>query len=70
MLKNLNFVKIFQGFILSCLFIVAGCESSLSPEEGLQRAEKYRDKGDYAAAAIELKNVLPIVLSTVIPDGC
>ena len=58
MLKKLNFVKILQVFVLSGLFIVAGCESSLSPEEGLQRAEKYRDKGDYRAAIIELKNVL------------
>ncbi len=58
MLRNDHYRKVLRNAALLCLFVLAGCESELTPEEGLQRAESYRDSGDYQAAIIELKNVL------------
>ena len=46
MLKNLNCGSVLQSFVVLCLLVLIGCDSSLSPEEGMQRAEKYRDKGN------------------------
>lgn len=58
MFNNSYFGKTFQNIIILLLFVVIGCSSSLSPEDGLQRAEEYKNKGNYKAAIIELKNVL------------
>jgi putative PEP-CTERM system TPR-repeat lipoprotein len=44
--------------VLLCLLVLTGCNTALTPEEGLQRAEEYTQKGNYKAAIIELKNVL------------
>lgn len=58
MLRNDHYRKVVRNTVLLCLFVVAGCESDLTPGEGLQRAETYRNSGNYPAAIIELKNVL------------
>jgi len=50
--------KLFRYFLATCLLVVSGCGSSLTPEQGMQRAVNYREKGNYSAAVIELKNVL------------
>lgn len=63
MLKCINYGKTLNGktlsnMVLLCIFVFAGCQSNLTPEEGLQRAKTYKDKGNYNAAVIELRNVL------------
>ncbi|MDX2476705.1 MAG: PEP-CTERM system TPR-repeat protein PrsT [Gammaproteobacteria bacterium] len=47
-----------RNALLLCLFVFAGCESELAPEEGLQRAEAYKNENNVSAAIIELKNTL------------
>ena len=58
MLRNINCGKALQSLVLLCLVVFTGCDQRLSPEEGMQRADTYRDNGDYDAAIIELRNVL------------
>lgn len=38
--------------------LLAGCGKEASPDELMSRAQQYLDKGDYAAATIELKNAV------------
>jgi putative PEP-CTERM system TPR-repeat lipoprotein len=58
MLRTTKYDKTLRCLVLLFLFTVTGCGTSLTPEEGLQRAEEYVNKGNYNAAIIELKNVL------------
>ena len=52
------FGTIFRNLILSCVIVLMGCDSNLTPDQGMQRAEEYRKGGNYSAAILELKNVL------------
>jgi len=58
MLRDLSCGKALQSSVLLCLFAIVGCQPSLTPEEGMQRAEAYRNEGKYTEAIIELKNAL------------
>ncbi|MBI1990408.1 MAG: hypothetical protein HYS65_11900, partial [Betaproteobacteria bacterium] len=54
--------KIVQSIVLLSaaltLAAVAGCDASSDPQSLIARAQEYRQKGDYKAAIIELKNLL------------
>lgn len=58
MLKNLISSNTLKSGVLLCLIVFVGCESSLTSEQAMQRAQIYSNKGDYAAAIIELRNFL------------
>lgn len=58
MVRQIFHGKPFQFLTICCLLVVSGCGSSLTPEQGMQRAANYREKGNYRAAVIELKNIL------------